>query len=235
MLPPRSGAKVLFLLLALCALPACGSSESSQGNHLGGSATSGGGADGGSSVDGGTAGATGGARGGSDAGRGGMANGGGAGSGGAPPGGGGAGGSSGSGGLSTRGCPASAPSAGTPCPPTLLGLTCYYDDCGASGTKKKAACFTAIPEIGNPQQLWAVQTFPCEPRVDCAATTCYADHVCVILEGGARIGQCSNQSCGSGPIECNCVQGCYQGCVMSSAGNDATFTCSTCADPRGCP
>jgi hypothetical protein len=240
MLRPHSGAtSSSLLLLALLALPACGSSESAQFNNLGGSATAGGGADGGGGVNGGTAGASGaqaagGAQGGSDAGRAGMSSGGEAGSGGASRGGAGAGGSGGSGGAFTRGCPASAPSAGTPCP-TLAGVTCYYDDCGASGTKKKAACVTAIPEVGNPQQLWTVQTFPCGQRVDCGNLTCDADQVCVILQGGAQIGQCSKQSCGSGSIECSCVQGCFPGCVMSSIGNDVTFTCSTCSDIRGCP
>ena len=233
----RSDATSSVLLLALLALPACGSSESAQFNSLGGSATTGGGANGGSSVNGGAAGASGaaagGARGGSD-GSAGMSNGGEAGSGGASRGGAGAGGSGGSGGVFTRGCPASAPSTGTPCP-TLAGLTCYYDDCGASGTKKKAACVTAIPEVGNPQQLWTVQTFPCGQRVDCENITCDAGLVCVILQGGAQFGQCSKQSCGSGSIECSCVQGCFPGCVMSSIGNDVTFTCNTCSDIRGCP
>jgi hypothetical protein len=242
MLLLRSGATVSSLLFALVAFPACGSSERADFNNLGGSATTGGGTNGGSSVHGGAAGAsgtdaTGGTGGGSDVGSGGTSNGGEAGSGGAPRGGTGAGGggSAGSAGSATRGCPSSAPSNGTPCPPTLAGLTCYYDDCGATGTKKKAACFTAIPEIGNPQQLWTVQTFPCEARDDCAAMTCPSDKVCVIMEGGARIGQCSSQSCGSGPIECNCVQGCHQGCVLSNAANDVTFTCNNCSDIRGCP
>ena len=236
-LRPRSDATASLLLLALLALPACGSSESAQFNNLGGSASAGGGADAGGSVNGGAAGASGaaagGARGGSD-GSAGMSNGDEAGSGGASRGGAGAGGSGGSGGVLTRGCPASAPSTGTPCP-TLPGVTCYYDECGASGTKKKAACVTAIPEVGNPQQLWTVQTFPCDQRVECGNITCDAGQVCVVLQGGTQIGQCSKQSCGSGSIECSCVQGCFPGCVMSSIGNDVTFTCSTCSDIRGCP
>jgi hypothetical protein len=215
-LPCRSAATALSLLLALLAFPACGSSESSPGNHLGGSATTGGGTDGGTDGE-----------------SGGMASGGRASPGGASAGGAAAGGG-GSGGSPTRGCPAAAPSTGTPCP-ALPGVTCYYDDCAASGVKKKAACFTAIPEVGNPQQLWTVQTFPCDRQVDCGNVTCSADQACVILQGGAQIGQCSKQSCGSGSIECSCVQGCYPGCVMSSAGDDATFTCNTCADIRGCP
>lgn len=232
----RSGATASsLLLLALVAFPACGSSESAEFNNVGGSATTSGGTNGGNSANGGAAGAsgthaTGGTRGGSDTGRGGNANGGEAGSGGAS----GAGGSGGSGGALTRGCPASAPSAGIPCR-DLPSVTCYYDDCGASGTKKKAACVTVIPEIGNPQQVWTVQTFPCDQRVDCGNVTCPADEVCVILQGGAQIGQCSKQSCGSGSIECSCVQGCFPGCVMSSIANDVSFTCSTCSDIRGCP
>lgn len=234
--PPRSRATASSLVLALLAFPACGSSESSQVNNRGGSDAIGGGTNGGSGVDGGTAGAsTGGARGGSDLGGGGASNGDAAGSGGASQGGAGAAGSGGSGASSTRGCPQSAPGNGAPCQPPVPGLTCYYDDCGATGAKTKAHCYTAIPEIGNPQQLWMVEKFPCEPRVDCSGITCPVDQVCVIFQGGAQVGQCSDQSCGSGPLECNCVKSCYEGCVLSSAGNDVTFTCNTCSDIRGCP
>jgi hypothetical protein len=230
----RQAATSVLLVLTWCGVLACGSSNSpAPSDDSGGSAVAGTASSGGSTSEGGTStGASGGAAaagGGSDAGRSGAASGGksdGGASGSAGP--------SGSGGTSGRGCPASAPAEGGLCPPALLGMPCFYDDCGGSGVRKKATCITAIPEIGNPIQQWTVTTSACEP-IDCLAMACQTGQVCVILEGGARFGQCAPQSCGTGPIECDCVTGCHAGCTFSGFGPAATFTCNTCSDPRGCP
>jgi len=251
LLRARSRAATSALLVFTCfGVQACGASGSTTpGDGAGGGGLAGTTSNGGTKPDGGaSAGASGGdtaaagvnSNGGSDSGTGGASSGGNS-AGGTPSGGKSAGGASGnagaggSGGMLGRGCPASAPSEGSPCPPpALLGVTCFYDDCSGAGVRKKATCTTAIPELGNPVQLWSVATSACEP-LRCDAMTCSTGQVCVILEGGARIGQCAPQSCGTGPIECQCVKGCYQGCILSPIEAAATFTCNTCADPRGCP
>jgi hypothetical protein len=228
-----------LLVLAWFGAPACGSSTSGlQSDGSGGSAMAGSAASGGSTPEDGTSAGASGAHsaagvnsgGGNDAGSSGASSAGKS-AGGAS----GNAGASGAGGTSGRGCPASAPSQGEHClPPAPLGVPCFYDDCGASGARKKATCTTAIPEIGSPIQQWTVETSTCEP-LDCSGMPCPTGQACVIFEGGARIGQCASQSCGTGPIECACVMGCYEGCILSSLGPGATFTCSTCSDPRGCP
>lgn len=239
---PRSRtAMSLLLVLAWFGAPACGSSSSSvpldgseesgvAGNASSGGSNSQGGAAAGASGADAVAGVS---SGGASAAGSSGASGGGRSAAGASSG--GAAGASGSGGTAGRGCPALAPTQAAGCTtPTPLGITCFYDDCGGSGVRKKASCTTAIPAIGNPVQQWMVETSACE-QLDCANTTCSVGQACVIFEGGARFGQCAAQSCGTGPIECNCVTGCYPGCVLSNFGTGATFTCNTCSDPRGCP
>ena len=247
-LPRRSGVLASAPLVALMVLAACGNSTGSTSTASGGSATLGGAAPGGAHASGGNDEAGGGRL--ADSGAGGRETSGGTSSGGTSSGGTSSGGASGSGGVTSggahsdggsgggatsRGCPSVVPGTGNDCAPNLLGLVCFYEDCSGSSGRARATCATAIPEIGNPVQRWIVDKTPCESRVDCAGVSCAAGEVCVIYEGGARFGQCGVQTCGAGPIECNCVSGCSVGCVLSSAEGGPAFTCNTCSDPRGCP
>lgn len=131
-------------------------------------------------------------------------------------------------------CPTAAPSNASPCPTSLQGTSCYYDDCSASGGRKRAVCSSS----GSAQPAWAVDSFPCGVQTMCAGDgagqSCPVGQVCLVLESGSRTVQCVPHSCGTGPITCDCVQGCFTGCSMSSAQQAVTFTCNTCTDPRGC-
>lgn len=229
---------LLLLTLAWLGVAACGSSTSgTPSSDSGGTATAGNNATGGSTSEGGSAAGVSGANAAAGVNAGGASSGassGGASSGGSLAGGGSGNAGAGGGGSSGRGCPASAPAQGAPCGPAALGLLCFYDDCANAGARKEARCTTAIPEIGNPVQLWTVNTSACE-SFECGGQTCQAGQACVVLQGGARIGQCAPQSCGTGSLECGCVTGCYPGCTLQGFGPIATFTCNTCSDPRGCP
>jgi len=146
----------------------------------------------------------------------------------------GTGGVAGAGGASASACPAAAPSNGVACSAALQGNTCYYDDCSGLGRRTKATCVFLGAGAGS-QGMWSVETSLCGDLVACdgdgASHACPVGQACLVMEGGALITQCADHTCGSGPIECDCVKGCFTGCIKQGF----TFTCSTCADPRGCP
>lgn len=149
---------------------------------------------------------------------------------------GGASGNGGTAGTSASACPSTAPGNGNLCP-DFVGRTCYYDDCGGRG-RIKAMCATTIPNVGNPIQQWSIETFPCGVDAECADSgvdPCPVGKVCLTLEGGALITECVDHTCGTGPIECDCVTGCFGVCTPNTMDGAITYRCNTCSDPRGCP
>jgi hypothetical protein len=216
-----------------------GTAGANDGGTAGSSAGRGGDGFGGSAGESGTggsgAGAEGGAAGGEVGGAAGAAAGGSS-SGGAgmDTGGAGSGGDAGSGGAPASECPAEMPVDDMPCPSSLEGATCYYDDCEGLGSRSRASCPARQPgDAAEP--AWAVSTFPCGVEVECggnaSAQTCPIGEVCLVMEGGAPIGQCAEHSCGTGPIQCDCVEGCFDGCYPLITDQGVTFACNTCSEP----
>jgi hypothetical protein len=164
---------------------------------------------------------------------------GGANSGGAEVGAGGAAGTGpgGTGGTPANLCPTVAPPDGQPCLPGALGTSCFYEDCSGAG-RSRTLCSSRDLGQGNLQQLWSVETWPCGSEVQCGGNgqgmSCLRGQVCVVLAGGALITGCASHSCGTGPIDCSCVEGCFGECVTSGTENGVTISCNTCSDPRGC-
>lgn len=147
-------------------------------------------------------------------------------------------GGEGAGGRSGGGCPDAPPASGDSCPASLGGATCFYEDCSGTGRRTRATCAIANGSPSDPS-MWIIDTWPCGDLVRCSGDgsghTCPAGDVCLVLEGGTLSTQCVAPSCGTGPVECGCVDGCFDGCTESTGEQGATFTCSTCTDPRGCP
>jgi hypothetical protein len=228
-----SGLAVLFAL----AMASCGSSSSDAGTRgAAGHGTAGTGTVGGtaSEDDDGAAG--------SHIGKGGSGSGGSGGAAGGAPGvpgsGAGAGGTAesggaDSGGTSARECPDEVPGNGTPCPSALRGSACYYDDCNGLGRRSRAVC-PALQPGDTSAPSWLIDTFACDEAADCgsaSAQSCPVGQVCLIMEGGAPITTCVEHSCGAGPIECDCVEGCFDGCYPSSKSEGVSFTCNACSEP----
>jgi hypothetical protein len=57
----------------------------------------------------------------------------------------------------------------------------------------------------------------------------------MVLAGGALLEMCVDNTCGGGPIGCDCIQGCMGVCsVAGDAASGITLSCNTC--PEGiCP
>jgi hypothetical protein len=168
-----------------------------------------------SSHDGGTAGAAGGGSGGTT-GAGGAA--GASGSGGTTGAGGraGSGGSGGGGGSAASACPSSVPTLNASC---TVPRTCYYEDCTDTG-RTLARCVDGA---------WSLDTGPCATGVSCQAQTCPVGQVCVERIGGALIAECVQNTCGTGPIGCDCLQSCAGTCTVGgSVPSGITIMCNTC-------
>jgi hypothetical protein len=183
------------------------SSGASGSMGTGGSAGSGGSeASGGSGGRGGSV-AEGGAGSGGTAGASGSGNAGSSGSGGGGRGGtagtdAGSGGKLGSdGGDAGSGCPASPPADGSPC----TGSSCFYQICASAG-RVAATCANGT---------WSVKSAPCAAFSCSTGTPCQPNDLCVEHAGVPMKRECVSNSCGMGPVSCDCVPSCAGVCTVS--------------------
>jgi len=140
----------------------------------------------------------------------------------------GAGGSEGvggSGGTAAEPCPATPPANGSSC--FASGPICAYEDCAGNG-RSVANCFNGS---------WSVANAACGETVGCNAGpgTCGVGEICLVLAGGALLGGCVANTCETGPVSCDCIEGCSGECgVTGDPDYGITITCNTC--PSGlCP
>jgi hypothetical protein len=193
-----------------------------------GACSSNSGGSGGQGGHGGTAGSAGGAGGGA-AGAGGSVGSGGGGGGHAGTGGQGAkggGGSAGGGGATGTPCPSAPPLNGSPC----AGQDCYYEDCAGLG-RTIALC--------HPEGTFQVQTTACT-AVACSLSavggpSCPAGMICMQVAGGAVSDTCVSNTCGTGPIGCNCLTSCVGTCTVSGNAQGTEVSCNTCPQGQFCP
>jgi len=120
-------------------------------------------------------------------------------------------------------CPSTAPTNASPC--TDAGRECAYEDCAGVG-RTMARC-----EGG----AWAVETAPCADFVVCSSGfDCAVGAVCVFKPvNGEPYGTCSPNQCLTGPISCDCVQGCGRGCELAPSLAGVTIECAVW--PQDCP
>jgi len=203
----------LFLQLA------CGTETVDSGS--GGQPGSGGAATGGQVGSGGVA--TGGTASGGAA-SGGAASGGATGTGGAASGGASAtGGTSGSGGAANTGCPEAPPADGVvPCAGLQTG--CYYEDCDGVG-QVSATCDGDVYQT----EVAACGDF------SCGAETCTAGQICSVNAGGAFLGTCIDNPCGSGAVTCQCANPTCPGDCSTFGSEGIQVTCNTCPNGQACP
>jgi len=126
-------------------------------------------------------------------------------------------------GLPAGPCPSAAPANASPC--ADAGRVCAYEDCRALGR------YIARCEAG----AWRVETAPCGDFVSCSnGFSCGAGVVCTFLPvGDEPYGTCSPSRCGTGPISCDCVQGCGRGCELVPALDGVSIECTVW--PNDCP
>lgn len=122
-------------------------------------------------------------------------------------------------------CPTSAPRMGDAC--SVESAFCPYVDCSGRGVVR-AHCVSGA---------WAVTEEACAP-VSCphaSSGTCAAGQICVVNVGGAVIGMCVPNPCGTGAVTCDCV--CGGDCVSFPEPTDPPlhFSCNTCHTAGGCP
>lgn len=134
-------------------------------------------------------------------------------------------GAGGSGGAAP-GCPDAPPSAGSECESS--GQVCGYEDCGGVG-RTVAHCL----------DTWVVETAACDDTVTCqgfgAADPCGYGQVCVVLLSGIAQQLCVDNTCGDGPVSCDCIEGCYGVCgVVGDAAIGITISCNACPSQDGC-
>jgi len=126
------------------------------------------------------------------------------------------------GGAATTTCPATVPPGGTAC--TFIGSTCFYEDCSGIG-RSTAQCA---------QGKWLTDTKPCA-EVACHSTQCASGQMCGIAQGGAFLTMCTQPTCGSGPITCECAHAPCSDCTITGdATQGITLMCNTCPQ-GGCP
>ena len=117
-------------------------------------------------------------------------------------------------------CPADPPVDGTACDQTL---PCQYFRCADVGLVT-AQCLGLT---------WAVGETPCD-TFECFGETCGPDQLCLDMSGGAAIGQCVDNPCGTAPVGCGCLD-----TICATRGDDCmyfgsrTFRCSAGCDK--CP
>jgi hypothetical protein len=116
-------------------------------------------------------------------------------------------------------CPSTVPLSGGACPNDCGGPVCAYEDCDGEG----------FVQAGCAGEWVIIQTAcgnkPCgpegAPEMNCAPGT-----ACIQVVGGALGGySCVPHDCGSGPIGCDCLEGCPGECTKTGG---TTFTCNTC-------
>jgi hypothetical protein len=126
------------------------------------------------------------------------------------------------GGATGAPCPEMPPQAGAPC--AELGQTCAYEDC-AGGGRTIARC---------QQQAWSIDSGTCEDTVFCNNIQCDAGQICLTVASGALLQQCVENTCGSGPVGCDCIDGCSGECVVVGSASGIHISCNAC--PSGlCP
>jgi hypothetical protein len=94
-------------------------------------------------------------------------------------------------------------------------LTCTYMNCGDVGVAT-ATC--------RDDRRWDVETRACE-EVVCEQETCAAGFVCVKTVAGFPNGSCVENTCGEGPIGCECP-GCGE---LPCTANGLTIECNACS------
>ena len=117
-------------------------------------------------------------------------------------------------------CPAHAPAEGASC--DLPSQACTYEDCEGAG-RSVTRC-----ENG----AWTVENAPCADEVHCVgspgATSCVKGEVCLTIASGAIFTMCIPNSCGDGPIGCDCLQGCSGQCSLFASIDGVSISCNTC-------
>lgn len=124
----------------------------------------------------------------------------------------------------TGACPDEPPNPDSSC---ASGL-CAYEDCAGVG-RTVATCVDGA---------WSVTTSACSETVDCTAggEQCSKGEICLILAGGAFQQDCVPNTCETGPVECDCIEGCFGECsTYGSAETGITITCNTCPNGMLCP
>jgi hypothetical protein len=134
----------------------------------------------------------------------------------------GSGGRGGGGGASAPVCPAAPPAPAASC---TVAQTCFYEDCSDTG-RTVARCVDGA---------WSVEKAPCTTGVPCQGQTCAVGQLCVQRVGGALIAECDQNTCGTGPIGCGCLQSCFGTCTVGgSVQSGVTIMCNTCPS-NTCP
>lgn len=118
-------------------------------------------------------------------------------------------------------CPAAPPTNG-PC--TQNGQECFYESCSTYG-RVRAVCSAGT---------WTVETGACNSSTCGQGPQCTTGQACLTLAGGALLIDCTPNNC-DGLVECDCIQGCYPQCTLTSTLADGVSVyCNTC--PQGnCP
>jgi hypothetical protein len=101
-------------------------------------------------------------------------------------------------------------------------MQCHYEDCATFGR------VLAVCNNGAFMELRGACT-----AVNCSGvhgTTCPAGQICVERIGGALIRECVPNSCGAGPISCDCLGlQCPGPCVITGAPEAGTIAkCNNC-------
>jgi len=121
-------------------------------------------------------------------------------------------------------CPDAAPQDGDGCVATQ---SCFYEDCSGAG-RTVATCVQGAWSVTS----GACNTFACQSGI--TATSCDAGKVCVAIASGFPVTLCVANSCGTGPVSCDCVESCTGSCsVRGTAADGIVIDCNPCP-PGGC-
>lgn len=123
-------------------------------------------------------------------------------------------------------CPNQPPSPDSSC--SSLGVLCAYEDCAGAG-RTVASCVNGA---------WSVTTSACGETVDCTAggAQCSEGEICLVRAGGALLQDCVPNTCETGPVECDCIEGCSGECATyGTPESGITITCNTCPNGMLCP
>jgi hypothetical protein len=123
-----------------------------------------------------------------------------------------------------RTCPNAAPRDGDGC---ASAQSCFYEDCAGAG-RTVATCVQGAWSVTN----GPCNTFACQSGI--TATSCEAGKVCVAIASGFPVTLCVTNSCGTGPVSCDCVDSCIGTCsVRGTAADGIAIDCNPCS-PDGC-
>jgi hypothetical protein len=123
-------------------------------------------------------------------------------------------------------CPSTPPLNGSPC----SGRDCYYEDCVGAG-RTIARC--------HPEGTFEVQTTACT-AVSCSLSadggaSCQAGTICLRFAGSPVSENCVSNSCGTGPIGCDCLSSCVGTCTLSGNAHGIGIICGICPPGQLCP